>query len=177
MLPVVVTDDREKHPMHHLDGTACTYRTARLSVGDYALESMCRSVPNRKTLIPSFSVERKAPRDWISSWHGKYRDGKDSRGRDKWHINRRDEIDKIIKAQKLGFVMPYVPDGRECDLHAVILREPWRRIGLKWSEVIGNIKRLTERGLPVIFSANRRDAELNIFELLNAARKKETGAK
>ena len=171
-LPTVIVDDREKHPMHHLDGTYCTYRTARLSVGDYALESMCAETPGRKTLTPRYAVERKGPRDWISSWHGVYRDK-----RHNWHFNRKDEIQKIIKAQKLGFTMPYVLDGRECDLHAVMLCHPWRGKRLSWSDVIGNIKRLTERGLPVIFSANRGAAELNILNLLNAARKKETGAK
>ena len=171
MLPTVIVDDREKHPMHHLDGTYCTYRTARLSVGDYALESMCTETPGRKTLTPRFAIERKSIPDWLSSWHGKVRRGK------RWTDNRAREIAKILKAQRLGFNLMYVLDGNEKDIEKAVQREPWKRKGLTARQVMYYIAYLRAQGIHVITSPTRLHAEIAILNLLNAARKKETGGK
>ncbi len=171
ILPVVITDDREKHPMHHLDGTYCTYSTARLSVGDYALESMCAETPGRKTLTPRFAIERKSIPDWLSSWHGKVRRGK------RWTDNRAREIAKILKAQRLGFNLMYVLDGNEKDIEKAVQREPWKRKGLTARQVMYYIAYLRAQGIHVITSPTRLHAEIAILNLLNAARKKETGVK
>ena len=169
-LPTVIVDTREQQPHHVFDGALCNFRRCGLEVGDYALEDCCVPIPGRVTLRPSFAVERKSVSDWLSSWHGKRRDGKF------WTAADQRERLKILKAKSLGFPLVYVIDGDRRQMYSALQREPWKRLCLRWEAVAYHIAYLRVRGVQVITAPTKDAAEETIIKLLMAWKDKRVPA-
>ena len=161
MTPVIYRDTSEKQPYNLLDGVV--YERRHLLVADYASAAQCVRV-KANTWMPRFGIERKAGRDWLSSWHGKtkangYRAGA---GEEKKMITAK------AYSKELGYTcrFAYVLDCNLQALREMLRREPWRRKDLTTDDVIANINRIRLAGYHVILCQNKLIAEMQSMDLI-----------